>query len=64
VLAPRPAHEQRHAHMISKGVFIRSKMNSYSCRWSAKEVATNDKIEPLGYYYAFKRWDLRMDNMG
>jgi len=35
---PRPTHEWKHAHMISKGTSIRSKTNSYSCRQSVKKT--------------------------
>jgi len=34
----RPTHEQKHVCMISKGAYIRSKVNSCSCKWFAKEV--------------------------
>ncbi len=36
--APRHAHEQRHVHMISKGMFIGNETNSYSCWWFTKEA--------------------------
>ncbi len=33
-----PTHEQRRAQAISKGMSTRGEANSYSCKWSAKEV--------------------------
>ncbi len=42
-----PAHEQRCAHMISKGTSTKSEANSYSCKQSAKKPTTKDKTEPL-----------------
>jgi hypothetical protein len=42
-----PAHEWRHAHMISEGLFIRREANSYSCR--PKKPTTRSKIKSLKF---------------
>ncbi len=36
MVAPRPAHEQKHVCMTFKGVSTRSKANSYLCKQYAK----------------------------
>jgi hypothetical protein len=48
-LALKPAYERRCVHMIFEGMFVKSKANSYSCRWSTKEAYNWDKTEPLGF---------------
>jgi hypothetical protein len=47
--APTPGltHEQRRTCMISKGMFIKSEINSHLCKWSTKKTCNWDKIEPL-----------------
>jgi hypothetical protein len=43
------AHEQKHAHMISKGMFTKSKTTFCSCRRFAKKLSIGDKNEPLDF---------------
>jgi len=44
-----PTHEQKHVHMIFKGMFTRSEANSCSCKQSTKEFTIRDKTKPLSF---------------
>jgi hypothetical protein len=49
MLAPRPAHEQRHARMIFEGTSIKKEANLCSCKQFAKKIIIRGKIKPLGF---------------
>ncbi len=49
VFTPRPAHEWKHVHMISKEHLLKVKQNFAHVGNPPKKLTTKDKIKPISF---------------